>query len=102
MTNEANNPTTLRLFRLRNGITVVEHHRPNTIRDTKGNFIDDYVGATPEDVAALKKEVHAYGCLTLTLLFNGSFPKGGSHGPDFDIIEELTNTTSEETNNVDR
>lgn len=89
------NSKTPRLFRLRNGITVVENPQPYTVQDTEGGFIDDYIGATPEDIKKLEEEGYCGGSFVLLLSHNGNFPKGDLHGPDFDIVKELTSAKKE-------
>lgn len=89
-----NNTKTPRLFRLRNGITVQEHHY-SFVYDQVGNFTDKYAGATQEDKQAIENLINRPDYFTLYLQFDGNFPRGGHHGPDFDIVEELTSAKKE-------
>ena len=74
----------MRKFKLRDG-SIVEEWRGETTCDA-GGYIDDYkivsLGDNPSDYV----RVGGWLCLRFS---SGGFPKGGAHGEEYDIVEEI-------------
>lgn len=72
-----------RRFKLRNGIIVEES--PGAGSNYLGGYIDDYAVVDSNRVSGFKKG--DWICLEAV---EDGLPIGGAHGPDYDIIEEIT------------
>jgi hypothetical protein len=73
-----------RKFRTRNGSILQE--TPDRVGcNERGGFVDDYKVIESADEKYIESG-HEWICLSLT---EGGFPVGGSHGPKWDIVEEV-------------
>lgn len=100
MTKPANQPN--RRFRLRCGAIVEERPdsdylgSPNV--DEVGGFIDVYRLVDASNVQSEYVRRYLQGCsgfIALDLTLDSGYPQGGSHGKEFDIIEEIKEEPNE-------